>query len=152
MTITTVLTVDQNLDAAVAAVKEEVGRTDNKASLLLAFNGAGLAGLASLASNQLPLNAWTFGGLSAVALGCSASLLLLVVRPNLSGADRASFPYWATLTSEDDLRSVLSEDRRLDSVAVLSRLAMRKYRRLRLAIDISLGSLALLTIAAVSAL
>ncbi|MGW2425597.1 hypothetical protein ACWC0C_41245 [Streptomyces sp. NPDC001709] len=48
---TTVCDTDKNLDAACASVAGEIGRTDGKASLLLAFNGAVLAGLASVADN-----------------------------------------------------------------------------------------------------
>ncbi|WP_331718613.1 hypothetical protein [Streptomyces sp. NBC_00289] len=45
---------DQNLDAACATVAGVSARTDGKASLLLAFNGAVLAGLASVADPHLP--------------------------------------------------------------------------------------------------
>ncbi|MEU6602377.1 hypothetical protein [Streptomyces flaveolus] len=43
---------DKNLDAACASVVSEIGRTDGKSSLLLAFNGAVLAGLASVADKE----------------------------------------------------------------------------------------------------
>ncbi len=64
------------------------GRTDGKASLLLAFNGAALAGLASVADKELPPVTKAFGSLAVLTLGAAAVLLLLVVRPRLHGRDR----------------------------------------------------------------
>ncbi|MFF8556567.1 hypothetical protein ACF058_27525 [Streptomyces sp. NPDC015501] len=51
---TTTPAADKNLDAACASVVAEIARTDSKASLLLAFTGAALAGLASAADKGLP--------------------------------------------------------------------------------------------------
>ncbi|BAC75227.1 integral membrane plasmid transfer protein [Streptomyces avermitilis] len=141
---------DKNLDAACAAVAGEIGRTDSKASLLLAFNGAVLAGLASVADKDLPQPTKTFGALAVLTLGIAAALLLLVVRPRLRGDDRASFPYWARL-DEDEIRACMEGDRRASSVRVLSSLAVRKYRHLRRAVDLSLTAMALLAVAAAGA-
>jgi lysozyme family protein len=74
---------DKNLDASCATVADEIARTDGKASLLLAFNGAVLAGLASVADHQLPAATKAFGAAAMLALGATAVLLLLVVRPRL---------------------------------------------------------------------
>lgn len=82
-----------------------------------------------------------------LALGIAAVLLLLVVRPRLSGNDRASFPYWARL-DEDEIRACMEGDTRAARVRVLSSLAVRKYRHLRRAVDLSLAALALLALAA----
>lgn len=46
--------VDQNLKDALATVASEIGRTDNKTSFLLAFNGAVIAGLVGSANKDLP--------------------------------------------------------------------------------------------------
>ncbi|MFE9446691.1 Pycsar system effector family protein [Streptomyces sp. NPDC006602] len=54
-----------------------------------------LAGLASVADKELPPATKVFGAAAVLALGAAAVLLVLVVRPNLSGADKSSFPYWA---------------------------------------------------------
>ncbi len=75
---------DKNLDAACTTVTTEIGRTDSKASLLLAFDGAVLAGLASLADKNLPLPA-QLAGAACLALTAAAVLLLLVVRPSSEG-------------------------------------------------------------------
>ncbi|WP_228022494.1 hypothetical protein [Streptomyces acidicola] len=47
--------IDKNLDTACATVAGEIERTGGKASLLLAFNGAVLAGLASVADEDCRL-------------------------------------------------------------------------------------------------
>ncbi|WP_410540524.1 Pycsar system effector family protein [Streptomyces sp. KL2] len=140
----------QNLDAAVDAVGAQIARTDGKASLLLAFNGAVLAGLASAADTGLPPATKAFGGAAALALGIAAVLLLLVVRPCLSGADHASFPYWARL-DEAAIRACMGGDPRPAQVRVMSIIAMAKFARLRWAVDCSLTALALLALAAAGA-
>lgn len=139
--------IDKNMDAACASVASEISRTDGKSSLLLAFNGAVLAGLASVADKDLPLPTKVFGTAAVLALGAAAVLLLLVVRPRLSGADRASFPYWAQL-DEDAIRDCMQGDRRAAHIRVLSSLAVRKFVHLRRAVDLSLTALALLALAA----
>ncbi|MCX5097709.1 DUF5706 domain-containing protein [Streptomyces sp. NBC_00365] len=141
--------IDKNLDIACASVVNEIGRTDGKASLLLAFNGAVLAGLASVADKDLPPVTKSFGALAVLALGTAAVLLLLVVRPRLRGNDKASFPYWARL-DEDAIRSCMDGDTRAARIRVLSNLAIRKFIHLRRAVDLSLAALALLALAAAS--
>ncbi|MEU1128360.1 Pycsar system effector family protein [Streptomyces sp. NPDC005900] len=138
--------IDKNMDAACASVTNEINRTDSKSSLLLAFNGAVLAGLASVADKDLPMVTKVFGAAAVLALGAAAVLLLLVVRPRLSGADRASFPYWASL-SEDAIRACMDGDTRAARIRVLSALAVRKFTYLRRAVDLSLAALALLALA-----
>lgn len=139
---------DKNLDTACASVVSEIGRTDGKSSLLLAFNGAVLAGLASVADKGLPPATKAFGALAVLALGAAAVLLLLVVRPRLRGDDRASFPHWARL-DEDEIRSCMDGDTRAARLRVLSVLAVRKFTHLRRAVDLSLAALVLLALAAV---
>ncbi|EST18029.1 Pycsar system effector family protein [Streptomyces roseochromogenus] len=140
-------TVDKNLDTACASVVNEIGRTDSKSSWLLAFNGAVLAGLASIADKNLPTATKVFGALAVLALGAAAVLLLLVVRPRLRGDDKASFPYWARL-DEDEIRACMDGDTRAARIRVLSTLAVRKFTHLRRAVDLSLGALVLLALAA----
>ncbi|NEA46856.1 Pycsar system effector family protein [Streptomyces sp. SID10815] len=143
---------DKNLDAACAAVTTEIGRTDNKASLLLAFDGAVLAGLASLADKNLPLPAQLVGGAAGLALAAAAVLLLLVVRPNLGGRAPApgSFPNWAQLDAAT-IRASMDDDTRPARIKALSTIAVAKYERLARAVDTILASLALLLVAAVLA-
>ncbi|MDX3637016.1 DUF5706 domain-containing protein [Streptomyces europaeiscabiei] len=140
-------TVDKNLDTACASVASEIGRTDGKSSLLLAFNGAVLAGLASVADKDLPPATKLFGALAVLTLGAAAVLLLLVVRPRLRGDDKASFPYWAGL-DDDGIRACMDGDPRAARIRVLSTLAVRKFTHLRRAVDLSLAALVLLALAA----
>ncbi|MFI1786192.1 Pycsar system effector family protein [Streptomyces rubiginosohelvolus] len=144
---------DRNRDAACTGVAGEIARTDSKASLLLAFDGAVLAGLASLAEKDLPGFTKVVGALAVLALAAAAVLLLLVVRPCLtvSRAAPGTFPQWARM-DEDALQAEMEQDRRLARIKALSTLAARKFRRLTLAVDIILAALALLTAAAIGAL
>ncbi|MFJ3513154.1 Pycsar system effector family protein [Streptomyces luteogriseus] len=153
MTTAPAFTTDKNLDAACASVTHEIGRTDSKASLLLAFDGAVLAGLASVADKDLPLFTKATGGLAVLALAVAAVLLLLVVRPNLGGGRivREGLPCWAQM-EESELQDVMGEDTRPARIKVLSLLAVGKFQRLALAVDVILVALALLTLAAAGVL
>ncbi|WP_405877981.1 Pycsar system effector family protein [Streptomyces sp. NBC_00005] len=142
---------DKNLDTACTTVEAEIARTDGKASLLLAFDGAVLAGLAAVVDHPLPAVTQAFGAAAVLALAAAAVLLLLVVRPRLGGNDRASFPYWAGL-DDDAIRASMQGDTRAARIRVLSGLAVGKFSQLRRAVDMSLAALALLLLAALSAL
>lgn len=144
---------DRNRDAACATVTGEIARTDSKASLLLAFDGAVLAGLASLADKDLPVFTKVVGGLAVLALAAAAVLLLLVVRPCLAVGTAApgTFPQWARL-EDTELEVAMEQDHRLARIKALSMLAARKFRRLALAVDVILAALTLLTVAAIGAL
>ncbi|MFJ8824447.1 Pycsar system effector family protein [Streptomyces sp. NPDC102467] len=135
----------RDLPAAHAEVKAEISRTDNKASLLLAFIGAVLAGVWS-AGHDLPLTSTVLAsGLTGIALLLGAAALLLSsVRPNLSG--RHGFPLWATLTPEQ-IRDAVATDIAAD-IAGLSRIAVTKFTGLRRAIDLTrIGGLLLIATA-----
>ncbi|ROQ31940.1 hypothetical protein EDD98_0907 [Streptomyces sp. PanSC19] len=126
---------DIALTAAHAEVKAELARTDTKASLLLAFTGATLAGVWTIASStHLHPAALVVGGAGAAVLLGVVALLLRAVRPNLGGG--GGFPKWATLTPEE-LRTAFAEDWRAEDIANLSRIAVRKFARLRHAIDLT---------------
>jgi hypothetical protein len=144
---------DAALEQAVASVTGELGRTDGKASLLLAFDGAALAGLASIADQPLPLATRIFGGAAVLALVVAAVLLLLVVRPGLTGVGgpaRGTFPQWAAL-DEDEIRAAMQDDTRAARVRTLSVIAVAKFERLARAVDVTLAGVALLFFAAVAA-
>lgn len=145
---------DKQVDAACAAVSSEIARTDGKASLLLAFDGAVLAGLASVADKDLPLFTQVVGSLAVAFLVLAAWLLLLVVRPDLGGGNRdvqEGFPLWA-LMDESDLRQAMTQDTRIASVKALSGIAVRKFTRLTQAVDVILAALVLLAVAVIGAL
>lgn len=140
------------LDDACHDVEEKISRTDAKASLILAFDGAALAGLAGLADKDLPLPAQIVGGGAVLALAVAAVLLLLVVRPNLGRGRvvREGFLYWRQL-SEEALLGAMRTDTRPTRVRSLSIIAASKFERLRCAVDTILAALALLLAAAVLA-
>ncbi|SEC16818.1 hypothetical protein SAMN05428945_2213 [Streptomyces sp. 2224.1] len=142
---------DTALTAAHAEVKAELARTDTKASLLLAFTGAMLAGAWTVATSvHLPPAAVAFGSAGVAVLLVAATYLLRTVRPNLGGARPQGFPKWATLTP-DEIRDALSEDDRPEHIAALSRIAVAKFNRLRYAIDLTCVAGGLLVVAAVVA-
>jgi hypothetical protein len=142
---------DQNLSDGLASVANEIGRTDNKASLLLAFNGAVIAGLAATINTPLPPLTRTAGALAALTLAASAVLLLQVVRPRLAYRSRTGFLHWARCTPAD-IRAEIGTDHRAEHLQVLSVIALRKFRGLRHAVDLSLFSVVLLVIAVLAPL
>lgn len=138
------------LEAAHAEVKAELARTDTKASLLLAFTGAALAGVGTIAGAvRLPVAAAVVGGAGVAVLLAVVGLLLRAVRPNLSGG--AGFPLWATLTPEQ-IRTHLAQDERAEDIAGLARIAVSKFARLQRAVDLTYAAGALLVVAALIAL
>ncbi|MFJ2177033.1 Pycsar system effector family protein [Streptomyces sp. NPDC087851] len=144
-------TLDTGLTAAHAEVKAEIARTDSKTSLLLAFIGALLAGVWTVAKDiHLPVAAYVVGGLGVVLLVTAAGMLLTAVRPKLAGQVVTGFPLWATLTAEE-IRDHLAEDRRGQDIANLSRIAVAKFVQLRRAVDLTRAAGVLLVVAAVIA-
>ncbi|MFG3254944.1 Pycsar system effector family protein [Streptomyces sp. NPDC048172] len=138
---------DAALVAAHTEVKAELARTDTKASLLLAFHAALLAGALALATGApLTLASALVGAAGLGVLLAATALLLLTVRPNLGGG--GGFPLWATLTPAG-LRTHLSADRLPKDITNLSRIAVGKFARLRAAISMTLLAGALLVAAAV---
>lgn len=67
----------KNLDDACHDVEAKISRTDSEAPLLLAIDGAILAGLAGVVDKELPLPAQFVGGAAVLALVAAAVLLLL---------------------------------------------------------------------------
>ncbi|MEW1545303.1 Pycsar system effector family protein [Streptomyces tsukubensis] len=144
------MTASDAVGAAHAEVKAEIARTDTKTSLLLAFVGAVLLGVWTVAKDaRLPLAALVVGGAAILSLLIALGLLLFAVRPNLRG--HHGFCRWATETP-DQVGEGLRADNRCVDIAGLSRLAMVKYRRLQRAVDLIGAAMLLLTTAAVIAI
>ncbi|MFD8545791.1 Pycsar system effector family protein [Streptomyces sp. NPDC059649] len=144
---------EASLSAAHAEVKAEIARTDTKTSLLLAFDGASLAGVWTVATGiHLPPAALVVGGAGAALLITAVAVLLRAVRPNLGGARPAGFPLWATLTPGEILADLEgAESRQAQHIAVLSRIAVDKFRRLRWAVDLTRAGGVVLVLAALIA-
>ncbi|UCM89190.1 Pycsar system effector family protein [Streptomyces marincola] len=143
--------VNAALDGAFAEVQAQIARTDSKASILLAFCGAVLAGV--LAGGKALVAFWpaaVAGGLGAAVLAGGAGVLLSVVRPRLTSA-RGSLPHWAGLTPRE-LREAMAVDHRHEAVVTLARLAMAKHKRLQRAVDLIRAAGVLLVLAALLAI
>jgi hypothetical protein len=136
------------VDTAIATLRGELGRCDSKASLLLALTGASLAGVVSAAASaHLPVASVAVGAVGAAGLLAATVILLLAVRPSLSGA---GWPTWPRLPVEQ-LREHLAAGQQVDEVKVLAANAARKFRRIRYAVDCILAGLGFLALAAVLA-
>ncbi|QHZ00336.1 hypothetical protein SSPS47_35125 (plasmid) [Streptomyces sp. S4.7] len=140
----------ETLTAQHAEVKAEIARTDTKTALLLAFNGAMLAGAWTIARDLPPdLTAYLTGAAGLLLLVAAAGLLLRAVRPALNG--RHGFPLWATLTPQQ-ITTLAQEPNLAADIAGLSRLAVAKFTSLQRAIDLTRAGGVLLILAVLIAL
>ena len=129
----------------------EMGRTDSKASTLLALTGAALALLVGgLTGRPLPVSAAIAGWAAVAVVAAAVVVLALALRPSLRGTPPGSLLAWAC--GPDTVRAELADlvadpnlviDRQAAQVSVLAGLAVTKFRRLRLAVDLLLVALPL---------
>ncbi|WP_327349002.1 Pycsar system effector family protein [Streptomyces europaeiscabiei] len=139
--------IDRRLDVAVETLTGTLGRCDNKASVLLALTGAGLAIVVSAAVEaDPPTVVLTIGGIGAAAWGMAVVFLLLTVRPHLDNDDSASWPHWSKLDPEE-IHSRMGEDRRAARIKVLSDMARVKFTYVRWAVDLMLAGMVFLAAA-----
>jgi hypothetical protein len=137
-----------HIDTAIATLRSELARSDGKASLLLALTGAAALALISLGTGgSLPTAAIAVGAVSAAAMLAATVVLLLAVRPNLSGR---GWPTWPAL-ADTELRAQLAEGQHVDEVIALAASARTKFILIRIAVDLVLVGLAFLAVAAVLA-
>ncbi|MFJ7336343.1 Pycsar system effector family protein [Streptomyces sp. NPDC101110] len=139
---------EQNLKMADSMLGHELVRHDTKAGLLIAVDGGILALVAATARGadlvwyvRLP------GTLGLASLTASILILLSSVRPALGGRAGEGWELWSRL-DRDDLLIHLGVDRRPDRVLFLSRMVHRKFRRLRLAVDLLIAGVLFLSVAA----
>lgn len=145
--------IDTRLEAANNTVLAEISRTDAKSGVLLTSFSLPLAALvAAVPGHALPPAAAALVGVGTVGLVAAMLVVLLVVRPRLSGAARGSFLYWSLCTPEDLVEDLRDPGDRAAHVIHLSRIARRKYWGLRLAGDITGASLVTLAAALLTAL
>lgn len=132
--------------STVTSLQADLARTDAKASLLLALSGAALVALASSATELHPtVPAAVAASLAAAALLASTLILLLAIRPHLGGEGWTS---WSRL-STDQLRDQLAAGYQVEHLTFMAALAVRKFRRIRAAVDCMLAGLGLLAVAVV---
>lgn len=124
----------------------ELTRVDGKASTLMAIAGAAATlGATALARADLPPVAMAVGVASVCVAGVATALLAVAVRPCLSGSHglmhyAVSTPHQLVAEAADPARTTAEQEARY--LVWLARLALRKYRRIRLAVDLLLTALA----------
>jgi hypothetical protein len=143
---------DARLADAIGRVRDEIGRTDTKAGVLLTALGLPLAALvATVPGHQVSPTAAALLGIGALGLLTAMLVVLLVVRPRITGAPRGTYLHWAHCETTEQLLEDLRDDTGAEDLIRLSRLARAKYRALRAAIDITVVALAALAAALLAA-
>ncbi|WP_155251545.1 Pycsar system effector family protein [Salinispora cortesiana] len=124
----------------------ELTRVDGKASTLMAIAGAAATlGATALTRADLPAVALAVGVATVFLAGVATAVLAVAVRPCLAGGHAlmhyaVSTPHQLLAEAADPARTTAEQEARY--LVWLSRLALRKYRRIRLAVDLLLTALA----------
>ena len=131
---------DEILVEELNAVHGELARVDNKSSMLLGLAAGGL--LLATTGQPLGIGGWLFrAGVGFAA--ASVIPLLAVVRPRLGST---GFPYHARKTAEalqSELAKVNPRRWRSEQLITLSRIAVRKFKLLRIAVTLQAIALVL---------
>lgn len=146
---------DARLAAANTTVLGEISRTDAKSGVLLTSFSLPLAALVAAVpgGHALPAPAALFVGTGTVGLVAAMLVVLLVVRPRLGGAARGSFLHWSLCETADEvLKDLEVPGNQAEHLIHLSKIARRKYRGLRIAVDLTGASLVALGAALITAL
>lgn len=129
----------------IASAQAQIGRADTKASILTGLALAALTGGTALA-HSLHLHGLAVAG-AVLALAFDAAALVLLgtaIRPDLRGY--YGFVRWADQPTVTDLHHALLDsdpsDDGLCHLWLICRSAERKYRRIRLAVDLLAAALA----------
>ncbi|MFC5941992.1 Pycsar system effector family protein [Micromonospora harpali] len=126
-------------------VRAELARVDSKASTLMAVAGAAVTvGVAILARADLPGPAMVAGVVTVGMVGTAVGLLAGAVRPCLAGGHglvRYAAAAPGDLMTEAAASPLLGAAERAHHLVWLSRTAVRKYRRVRAAVDLLLAGL-----------
>jgi hypothetical protein len=132
---------DARLATAISRVRDEIARTDTKGGVLLTALGLPLAAIvATVPGHHVSPTAAALLGIGALGLLTAMLVVLLVVRPRITGAPRGTYLYWAYCTTEQVLED-LHDDTGVEDLIRLSRLARTKFRALKAAIDITVAAL-----------
>lgn len=139
-------TAQERIAATVASLQADLGRSDTKASLLLALAGAALVALASAAPDLHPtVPTAVIASLGTAAMLAATVILLCAVRPHLGGNGWTGWPR----LNADQLRDQLTAGYQVEHLRFMAALATRKFRLIRAAVDCMLAGLGLLVLAAV---
>ncbi|NAS27474.1 NUDIX hydrolase [Herbidospora sp. NEAU-GS84] len=151
------------LAGEVEAVRADLARVDHKAALMLTFAGGTFSVLAALAvlAQQLAAPARVALAVAVVALVAATTVTLRTIRPVLAapaagtfGRVITGFMDHATAATPEELLERLGrdpEDRQVREIWCLSQIAKAKYRRLALALNLTLAGLAAVIVAVVLA-
>ena len=149
----TVDAINARLDAANTTVLAEISRTDAKSGVLLTSFSLPLTALVvAVPGNALPTMTARLVSVGTVGLVAAMLVVLLVVRPRLGGAARGSFLYWSLCTPEELVEDLKAPKNQAEHLIHLSKIARRKYRGLRIAVDVTGASLVALAVALLTAL
>lgn len=122
----------ERVEKELAVVRGEIGRTDTKASILLASVALVAGSLFQHASELLhqpwPITVLTV--LAAASTGVAGWLLLDVVLPWLNGSGRSNFLHYARCDREELGRLLGAEADLERELMTLSQIAITKYQRL----------------------
>lgn len=143
---------DETLTAAENVVREELRRTDTKATSLLGLFGAALAGVLALIAAHPGTLATVLLHFAALPIAVAVVLLLAVLRPGLLTLAAHGFPRWACFRTDPaallaDLADPGALLGRAEVLAELSAAVGAKYRRIRTAVHLLLAGLGLLALA-----
>lgn len=139
------------LTAELGAVRSELGRIDAKCSMLAGLSGAIAAFTVTQVTGQSAVVARVFFAAAGLALTAAAMILLLaVIRPRLGPA---GFCRYTEMTTNEVkglfcAGSVDADWIEATDLQHLSKLAKRKYVRLRLAVDFIAAGVALVALGA----
>lgn len=144
---------DARLDAATATVLAEITRTDTKSGVLLSTFALPFTALvAVIPGKSLSTTSSVLTGSGVVGLVAAMLVVLLVVRPRIDGTPRGSYLYWSSCTADELLADLQAPADRAEHIVRLSQIARRKYRGLRLAVDLTAAALVALAAALLTAL
>lgn len=130
---------------AVREARHELGRADAKAGTLLTLATGALAGLLTLIHTRVPLAAVALLWFAAALVTGSLAMLLLVVRSDVGSSSVMFHDHKELLDTDPGTERRWQENR----LRKLSRSAVTRHIRVRRAVDLLLGALATLVVAAV---
>lgn len=143
-----------HLRAETDAARAELARIDGKAAALIGWAGTAFAVVSAAATvTTLPTAATAAIVAGAGLLAAAVAVLLTVIRPRIPRHGGTGFVRIARLRDREQLQELVpvtptaQRSQAANDVLMLSRIALAKYRCLRLAVDLLLAALVVLAAA-----
>lgn len=134
-----------------AAVRGELTRVDAKCATLVGLAAAGMAFTLTSASSRAPVVERVLLVVAAGALASSALVLLLqALRPRLGGSGFCRWSAQTPVQVVEDLADVDPARHHAGELAVLSQIAVKKFRAVRRSVDLLAAGMVLLAAAIVA--